>query len=193
MPTFAISAEDAALLADYLLFGDVAWDDRVREAAPAEVPLLDRPVTFDEVYDEVIGRVCIHCHMNPEANGGEGGPGNTGGLGFEGSGLDLESWEGLLRGVRRDGEWRSILESPAPGEPPLLLASVLRRRTEAARDLRLPYADAPDATEAVGPDLNALGMPLGLPPLSDEHVSLVKTWLAQGAPGPTSDWASTTR
>lgn len=169
MPVMGLDAGAAGEIADFLLSG-------VEAAAPvasavrsmADVPLLARAVSYDEVRDEVLGLICVHCHMAPESNAGDGGAGNTGGLGFAGLGLDLESYAGIRRGLLRGGKRVSVVEPPAPGEPPLLLAALLRRHREVG----------------AGVDVKRPGMPLGLPPLPVEQLSLVRTWLAQGAPGP---------
>jgi hypothetical protein len=142
-----------------------------------EVALLDRPVRWDEVKDEVFGRICVHCHMNPETNGGDGGPGHSGGLGFAGKRLDLETLEGVKRGVVVNGTRVSVLRPGPDGTAPLL-AALLRRHVEASRDTRGPYVDVPMGS---GPDPAAPGMPLGLPPLDLDRLRLVKTWIAQGA------------
>ncbi|MEZ4432950.1 MAG: hypothetical protein R3F65_11090 [bacterium] len=180
MPKMGVAAADAEKIADFLLHGPV--ESGPVAVAVAEIPVLARKVGYDEVFDEVLGKICVHCHMAPESNDGDGGAGNTGGLGFGGVSLDLESWAGIERGLLRDGKRVSVLRAPAPGEPPLLLAALLRRQREAARDHR-PVFGGHDPG-AKGPDPARPGMPLGLPPLSVAQLSVVKTWLAQGAPGP---------
>lgn len=181
MPKQALQAGDAELIADFLLHVPLKTEPAPPAQAPA-VPLLARKVTYDEVFDEVLGKICVHCHMHPASNNGDGGAGNTGGLGFAGLGLDLETYEGLKRGLVREGARRSVLEPAAPGEPPLLLEALLRRHREAARDQRTP--DRLAGALGPGPDAARPGMPLGLPPLDVGQLSLIKTWLAQGAPGP---------
>lgn len=168
MPVMGLDAAAAGEIADFLLSGVEAAGPAVSAVTAADVPLLARAVTYDEVRDEVLGLICVHCHMAPESNAGDGGAGNTGGLGFVGLGLDLESYAGIRRGLLRGGKRVSVVEPPAPGEPPLLLAALLRRHREVG----------------VGVDVKRPGMPLGLPPLPVETLSLVRTWLAQGAPGP---------
>lgn len=187
MPALGVPPADAERIADFLYFAPIDYDDPLPVVVPEAFPLLDRPVAYDEVYDEVLGRICIHCHMNPESNNGDGGSGNTGGLGWKGSKLDLETYEGLMRGLEREEKRISVVEPQKPGEEPLLLGALLRRWQEGRRDHRPPYADAPDATDAPSPDPKALGMPLGLPPLTAHQIRLVKTWLHQGAKGPALD------
>ncbi len=170
MPKQAVTAADAEQLADFLLHAELA----APTPPPArDFPVLARPVTWDEVYDEVLGRICVHCHMHPDSNAGDGGAGNTGGLGFKGLGLNLETYAGVQAGLVRDGRRESVIAPPAPGQPPLLYAALARRHTEIAAG-------------GVAPNAARLGMPLGLPPLSEAQMRLMRTWLAQGAPGPTA-------
>ncbi|MCB9549644.1 MAG: hypothetical protein H6706_27885 [Myxococcales bacterium] len=180
MPKMPVFGDDADRIADFLLAAELP--DRAGAAAVApEVPLLDRPVTYDEVHDKVLGRICVHCHMHPESNNGDGGAGNTGGLGFAGVKLDLETYEGVKRGLVRDGKRVDVLAPEAPGQPPLLLAALLRRHVEGGRDFRHPLT--PGGPLAPPTSAARPGMPLGLPPLALDQLSLVKTWIAQGAPG----------
>lgn len=65
------------------------------------LPLLDRPVLHSEVEARVFKKVCWHCHSDPKPVRGDGGPGNTGGFGYSGAGLDLSTRDGILRGVSR--------------------------------------------------------------------------------------------
>ncbi len=178
MPSQGVPPEDASRIADFLLHAD-AEAGTAAAPAPAFAPL-DRKVTYDEVNDEVLGRICVHCHMDPASNDGDGGAGNTGGLGFAGVGLNLETPEGIKRGLVRDGKRVDVLKAAA-GRPPLLLEALLRRHREAARDFRPAFADLRDRGPATPSDRP--GMPLGLPPLSERQMRLVVTWLAQGAPG----------
>lgn len=181
MPPIPMKRDDAEAIADFLL--GFSAPTRKAPTPPVDVPLLEREVLYDEVFDEILGKICVHCHMNPARNNGEGGPGNTGGFGYAGVSLDLETYDGLERGMLRDGEWVSILE-PTKSGPPILLAALLRRHREAARDQRPPFQDYTGDGPRISPDRP--GMPLGLPALSVSQLSLIKTWLAAGAPGPRS-------
>ena len=185
MPPQALQPGDAEAIADYLLGGAIEVGGAPPAAAPRDVPLLDRPVSYEEVRSALFGRICVHCHMDPASNDGDGGAGNTGGLGFAGVELNLETYAGIKRGLRRNGKKVSILKPEKPGQPPLLLAALLRRHQEAARDLRPPFADRPDG----GPPTDSArpGMPLGLPPIDLDRLRLVRTWIAQGAPGPSGE------
>ena len=140
-------------------------------SVPEPLPLLERPVTFEEVEREVLAKVCRHCHSAPsEANDGDGGPGNTGGFGYAGGGLDLSSYEGVVAGrLGDDGRRVSVLE----GSPPPLVAAMWRRHEEGA-----------------GTFTAAPGMPLGFPPMSPEQIRLVSSWIDQGAPPPHSSASS---
>jgi mono/diheme cytochrome c family protein len=169
MPRYELTAVEAARLRDYL------WSPRDDHAVPelaAALPLLKRPVRYAEVRARVLDRICIHCHMDARKNGAEGGPGNTGGLGYRGVRLDLESWAGIQRGaVDARGRRVSILEG---GEAAPLVSRLRARYLEHARER------AGAGVVAGG----APGMPLGLPPLTAEQFQLVRSWVAQGAPGP---------
>jgi mono/diheme cytochrome c family protein len=172
MPRYPLTALEAARLRDYLYS---PRNDRPMPAPAAALPLLKRPVRYTEVRVQVLDRICIHCHMDPKKNGGDGGPGNTGGLGYRGAGLDLESWTGIRRGaLAASGQRRSILAA-RPGEEPPLVARLRLRYGEHARERSGAKAVAVGGTP---------GMPLGLPPLTPEQFQLIRSWVAQGAPGP---------
>ena len=135
----------------------------LKEEVKPLVPLsnLERSVFYAEVEHAVFKKICWHCHSKPsDVNGGDAGPGNTGGFGYAGVKLDLGSYEGILHG--KGGQ--SILETK-DGEESLLVQVLLQRHTE----LNANTVDV------------VLGMPLGLEPLSMEDIQLVRTWVAQGA------------
>ena len=163
MPNFDLSREEAADIAAYLLGAALAPP----QVAPfVRLPLLTRPVSFDEANRQVFSRTCHHCHTDAESAGGDGGPGNTGGFGFAPRGVSFSSHASILAGyVDAKGERRSLFEPLADGTP-RLVAALLARHAE-ARSVRL------DAVR---------GMPLGLPPLSAEDIQLVESWVAQGRP-----------
>lgn len=177
MPSYDLDPIQIGRLRDYLLRAPVAPRQATLAATAPDLPLLERRVTWDEVNNRVFSAVCSHCHSDGRLTNGDGGPGNTGGLGFRGAGLDLGSWRGVHRGARgADGKRVSILV-PAPGEAEAPLVARLRRRShEHAAEL---------AGAGLPPDADGVvGMPLGLPPLDAARLQLVRSWVAQGAPGP---------
>jgi cytochrome c5 len=128
-----------------------------RPGVPARVPPPERTVTFAEVDEAVFHEVCRHCHADPAPVGGDGGPGNTGGFGYPGAGLDLSSEAAIRRGGRHD------VLAPMPDGTPRLVAHLWARHAEVA------------GTPVEG----VLGMPLGLPPLPPESIALVEAWIRQ--------------
>jgi mono/diheme cytochrome c family protein len=161
MPRFSFSREEARDVAAYLLGAELA--PLAPRAVPARLPLLTRPVRYDEVNRKVFHRVCRHCHGEPDLALGDGGPGNTGGFGFAPRGLNLAEYEAIASGALDDhGERRSIFAAMSGGTPRLLRALLARQSEEANR-----------------PDPEVRGMPLGLPSLSPEDIQLVETWIAQ--------------
>ncbi len=157
MPALQLPDEEVLALRDYVLLAD--------PAAPPAPPLgpppapLTRKVTYAEVEERVFGRICVHCHMDPDQNEGRAGPGNDGGFGFPATGIELQTPEGIAAVADR------------------IPASLLRRRDEAHRDdVGVGYSPA------VLKRPEKPGMPLGLPPLSDEDIALVLAWIEQGMP-----------
>jgi len=141
---------------------------REPEAAPipTRLPVLTRAVGWDEVERRVFKTVCWHCHADPELADGDGGPGNTGGLGFPGRGVSFATYDATLAGRRNDDGRRQSLFDPTPDGTPRLVAVLMARHAEVA-----------------GQPVDGLrGMPLGLPPMSLEQIQLVETWIAQGRP-----------
>lgn len=174
MPSFDFTATQAARLRDFLLASPLVA--RAVTEPASYLPLLTRAVPWTEVRERVFGAICIHCHMNADANAGDGGPGNTGGLGYAGANLDFETWEGVVLGAKiGDGPRVSILEPGANGEEPPLIARLRARSLENAKERAGAAFVAPGG---------APGMPLGLQALSPEDFQLVRSWVAQGAPGP---------
>ena len=157
MPALSLVEDDILALRDYLLLAD--------PKAPPAPPLgpppkpLERPVAWAEVEERVFGRICVHCHMDPAQNEGRAGPGNDGGFGFPATGIELQTVDGVVAVADRIAE------------------SLLRRRIEAHRDI-VGVGHSPASLERPAKP----GMPLGLPPLSDDDISLVLGWIAQGMP-----------
>lgn len=169
MPQIELSASERRNVAAYILEADLLPTEPPQ--IPKRLPILEREVTYGEVEARVFKKVCWHCHSDPAGNNGDGGPGNTGGFGFAGRGLDLGTHQGLLRGrLDERGERQSVLE-PTDDGTPRLVAHLLARHSEVAGR----------------PSEGVRGMPLGLPPLSMERIQLVETWIAQGAKGPSGD------
>lgn len=184
MPNMHLSLEDATLVRDFLWFVDPRLEPApppVARTLPA-LPVIDHPVGWAEVKARVLGRICVHCHMNDEER--DGGPGNVGGYGYPVRDLSMRTYEMLVAGmVCEDDPTRrcSVLEPAAPGQLPPLLEVMLERRDEERRD-RVPAAH-----DHVRPDYarDEPGMPMGLPSIPDDEVALVARWIADGCPGPT--------
>lgn len=159
MPRFGVSEEDAIAIRDFLFLGDPAGT-APPPTAPAPPPTKE-PVTWARVEERVFGRICVHCHMDPEnaANKGRRGPGNGGGFGWPETGIQLQTREGVAAHADR------------------IVPALLRRRDEARRDTVSAGQSPAALTRPEKP-----GMPLGLPPLSDEDLSLVLGWIEQGMP-----------
>lgn len=164
MPKQRLSRQEAIDLATFVL--DAPLDAPPAKLAASRLPILDREVGYDEVAEKVLHKICWHCHAQPDFARGDGGPGNTGGLGFAGKRVDLSTYEAIASGyVGTDGA-RASLFSPATTGEPVLLAVLLERQREEQRGTYGPLR----------------GMPLGLPPLSPEDIQLVETWIAKGHP-----------
>lgn len=164
MPDHGLSVQQARDLAAFVF--DVELDAAPSPPpVPRRLPLLDRPVAWNEVYAEVFGHTCIHCHGDPAVERADGGPGYAGGFGIRRRRLSFADYENALAGSLDDvGRPRSIF-APLEDGTPRLLAHLLARRLEVA-----------------GREAPVRGMPLGLPPLTPVQIQLVETWIAQGYP-----------
>jgi len=183
MPPSGLTTEEAERVRDFLFFGDPQIHAAPATLVPAAPKLLDRAVPYEEMKQRVLGKVCVHCHMNDFEK--DTGPGNKGGFGYHGIGLAMRTYEALVNGaVGPDGKRYSVLV-PKKGETlaPLLTA-MLARRLEEQRDHVPAFDDYERPTYARAP----LGMPMGLPSMTDEEISILATWIAQGCKGPTSVW-----
>lgn len=164
MPSIPLAPEQVRSIAAYVLYADLA--PRSLPPAATRLPLLEREVAFDEVRERVFHHLCWHCHSDADFARGDGGPGNTGGFGFAGRGINLAEYRDIMSGHRdRDGERRSLFERRPDGTP-FVIAVLLQRHREMRGE--------------IDPELR--GMPLGLPPLPLEEIQLVDTWIAQGRP-----------
>lgn len=99
----------------------------------------ERPVSFSAQVQPVLQQHCLECHQ-PDARG------------YEASGLDMSSYETLMRGTR----FGPIIE---PGEP---LTSVLNQLVE-------------------GRAHPSIAMPHGRNPLPASQIALLQDWVKQGA------------
>ena len=157
MPAVDLSPDDLLAVRDYILLADVSAPEA---PPPSELGTSGaKDVVWADVEERVFGRICVHCHMDPAQNGGRRGPGNAGGFGWAATGLELQTYDSVKR------------------HEPAIVAAMMRRRDEAARD-----HVAPGQRPAALKRPSAPGMPLGLPAIDDADLQLVLAWYAQGAP-----------
>jgi len=162
MPDIPLGPDEVADIASYLTS---VRPQTEKSKAFVRLPLLERKVRFAEVKTRVFRNTCWHCHSDPDYAIGDGGPGNTGGFGFSGRGVNLAEHEGLLAGYVDDqGARRSLFLREAAEPEGRLVQALLARHAE-------------EAGAATGP---VRGMPLGLPALPAEEIQLVESWIAQG-------------
>jgi mono/diheme cytochrome c family protein len=179
MPSMGLDRMQAESIRDYLLGADPLLHTIPATVTSVMPKLLMRKVSYGEMKEKVLGKVCVHCHMNSYEK--DPGPGNLGGLGYAGAGLMMRTYESLVSGaLSSDGRRYSVLQ-PRSGEmiAPILQA-MLRRRVEEARDHVEAFADHVRPAYPVAQP----GMPLGLPSMNDEELALLATWIAQGCKGP---------
>jgi mono/diheme cytochrome c family protein len=157
MPTSGATLEEAIALRDYLFL--VTLKTKPPPPAGPDPVAAKEPVTWAQVEERVIGKICIHCHMDPDLNEGRAGPGNAGGFGWGATGIELQSVEGVIAVADR------------------IPAVLLRRRHEARRDT-IGLGQHPAVMERDAKP----GMPLGLPPIPDEDIALILGWIEQGMP-----------
>jgi len=186
MPPSGLTQDEAELVRDFLFFG--AAD--VHPAPPAYVPtppkILEREVTWEEAKARTLGKVCVHCHMNDYEK--DTGPGNKGGFGYHGNGLAMRTYEALVNGaVGPDGKRFSVLVAHNGESMPPVLVAMLQRRVEEQRDHVVPFEDTERPPYPAYPKA-MLGMPMGLPSMTDEELSILATWIAQGCKGPSKVW-----
>lgn len=185
MPRLSLSEEDREAVADFIYFAEPGTPGTPKPSRPvAHDPKAPTP-TYEEVERAVFRKVCWHCHSDPDFNDGDGGPGNSGGLGFKGRGLSFADYESVMNGSLDDaGKRRSVLRIGVTGEP-VLLERLRLRYVENDRDFIRPGEDALLDHRAPASS-RPRGMPLGLPALTAEEFSLVERWVKGGAPGPSS-------
>ena len=157
MPSLGLVPSEVLILRDYVMLADPKGAPAPALRAPPAAAT--RGVTYDEVEEKVFGKICIHCHMDPAQNEGRAGPGNDGGFGWPSTGIELQTYESVV------------------SHGPAIVDALERRREEAARDYVRPGQIPAQLRRPERP-----GMPLGLPPIPDEDIALVKAWYAAGAP-----------
>lgn len=179
MPPMNLSRDEATLVRDFMLGADPGLDARPLPE-PQLPPAVNRAVPYEEMKEAVLGKVCVHCHMNDHEK--DLGPGQGGGFGYAGVKLAMRTYEALVAGaVDAKGQRYSVLV-PRPGEAvPSILASMLKRRVEEGRDHVEPGHDHERPHYPAG----APGMPMGLPSMSDEQFGILRAWIEQGCQGPT--------
>jgi cytochrome c2 len=163
MPVIPLTEIEAKSVAAYVLRVPLKPVDR--PALPVRLGVLDRKVTYDEVATRVFRKTCWHCHGEPDFERGDGGPGNSGGFGFKGRGLNLSEYASTFAGYLDDTGKRTSVFVPGKDGVPFIVEAMLARQSEERGD---------------EPALR--GMPLGLPALPPADVQLVDTWIAQGRP-----------
>ena len=163
MPTLGLTADEARDVAAYLVTTPLGPEES--RPVPARLPVLERRVTYDEVATRVFRKTCWHCHGEPDFERGDGGPGNSGGFGFRGRGLNLSDYASTFAGFLDDDRRRTSIFAPSKDGTAYVIAAMVARQREEA-------GEAPAMR----------GMPLGLPALPAEDVQLVETWMAEGRP-----------
>ena len=180
MPASGLTRDEAEAIRDFLFFGDPELLPTPATYDIKPPAILDRPVPYTEMKERVLGKVCVHCHMNDYEK--DTGPGNKGGFGYAGIGLAMRSYEALVNGaVGLDGKRYSVLVA-RPGEAMApVLQIMMDRRVEEQRDHVPAFGDY----ERPAYPKKRPGMPVGLPSMTDEEMSILATWIAQGCKGPT--------
>ncbi len=174
-----LTREEAVAVRDWLWH---AQPEVIERDAVQPIPrVLDREVSYEEMKERTLGKVCVHCHMNDHEK--DPGPGNLGGLGYEGVGLSMRTYDQLVRGAvdPTTGARYSVLEARPDSKYPPVVESMLLRHEEATRD---QVASGLDLQRPPYPS-KRMGMPLGLPAMSPDEIDLLHTWIAQGCKGPT--------
>ncbi|MBV1862505.1 MAG: c-type cytochrome [Nannocystaceae bacterium] len=161
MPSLGVTRGEAIDIATYLQEAEL---EPIPVAALRVLPpVLERAVTYAEVNERIFGKICRHCHSDPNVVIGDGGPGYDGGFGFPKRALDLSTYAGLRSGSLDDNGKRRSVFKDLDGQP-RMIAHLLARHAEVAGQ----------------PVQGVRGMPLGLAPIPMEDIVLLKTWIAQG-------------
>jgi cytochrome c5 len=164
MPELSLTREESLDAAAFIVSAPLR--DEEPTPVPEALPVTDEHVAWAQVYERVFGKVCRHCHSDPNEVIGDGGPGYIGGFGFKPRKLDLSTYQGAQSGSLDDaGKRRSIFKANEHGMP-RIVAHLWARHSEVAGK----------------PVEGVTGMPLGLPPLPVEDIQLIETWIAHGRP-----------
>ena len=164
MPELSLTREEALDAAAFIVSAPLREEEPT--PVPEALPVSDEHVAWAQVYERVFGKVCRHCHSDPNEVIGDGGPGYIGGFGFKPRKLDLSTYQGAQSGSLDDaGKRRSIFKANEHGMP-RIVAHLWARHSEVAGK----------------PVEGVTGMPLGLPPLPVEDIQLIETWIAHGRP-----------
>lgn len=160
MPRLGLSEQQAVDLAAYLS----TLTPPPLPPRPDRVPhRLRRIVEWKEVYRGLLRQRCLHCHNRPQSSG-MGGPGYTGGWGYEGKSQSLFTYDQVMSGGRdSDGNPRSLFDPIGDDGLPRIVAHLVARHEEVA-----------------GADPAIVGMPLGQPPVPWEKIDALYTWILQG-------------
>jgi hypothetical protein len=164
MPKLSLTKQEALDAAAFIMTAPLLEPETT--PVPAALPVTDEQVKWAQVYERVFGKVCRHCHSDPNEVIGDGGPGYIGGFGFPQRKLDLSTYQGAQSGSLDDaGKRRSVFKANEHGMP-RIVAHLWARHAEVAGK----------------PVEGVTGMPLGLPPLPVEDIQLIETWIARGRP-----------
>jgi mono/diheme cytochrome c family protein len=177
-----LTRDEAEAIRDFLFFGNPELRPAPEGESLPPPKILGREVTWEEMKARTIGKVCVHCHMNDFEK--DTGPGNKGGFGYHGIGLAMRTYEALVNGaVGSDGKRYSVLVPRGSESQPLIVATMLRRKVEEMRDHVPAFQDYERPRYPI-----SLGMPMGIPSMTDEEISILATWIAQGCKGPKTVW-----
>lgn len=165
MPKLPLSVQEATDIATFIYKAPLTLPPQAKP--PERLPVLSRRVTWAEVEREVFHYVCWHCHSEADYVRGDGGPGNTGGFGFEPRKLSLADYSAISSGLLdHQGQRISVFSRDEATQTPLIIRAMMARHAEVAGQ----------------PVEGIRGMPLGLPPMPLEKIQLVESWIAQGRP-----------
>jgi len=161
MPDFELDARDALDLLAFVMTTPVEAPMPSPAPTRAQLPIVGDVVDYETLDARVLHRSCRHCHADADFAFGDGGAGNTGGFGFAGRGVELDSRIGLHSGYLDDDGHRRSLFAPMADGTPRIVAALLARHAEVA-----------------GSSVPGIrGMPLAMPPLPLEDIALVDAYV----------------